>query len=146
MNGIQGLHHVGISTPDLDRLVAFYIDLFGFVEQARASWGPGTDQVDAATGLADSAGEMVMLVCNGSFLELFRFDQPDPGPARPDRPVSNTGINHICLAVDDVAAEQARLSAAGMQFHSEPQDIGDGPFTYGRDPDGNVVELWQTDL
>jgi hypothetical protein len=33
-----------------------------------------------------------------------------------------------------------------MRFHSEPQDIGDGPFVYGRDPDGNVVELWQTEM
>ena len=146
MTGVRGLHHVGISTPDLDRLVGFYVDLFGFVEVARASWEPGTDPVNAATGLLDSTGEMVMLVRNGTFLELFRFDHPDPGPALPDRPVSDTGINHICLAVDDVVAEQARLSAAGMRFHSEPQDIGDGPFTYGRDPDGNVVELWETDL
>jgi len=28
-----------------------------------------------------------------------------------------------------------------MRFHCPPQDVGDLRATYGRDPDGNVVEL-----
>ena len=34
------------------------------------------------------------------------------------------------------------MKTAGMTFHSPPVDIGPGLRTvYGRDPDGNVVEL-----
>jgi len=44
--------------------------------------------------------------------------------------------------VTDLDAEYARLKAAGMTFHCPPQSIGmDVRTTYGRDPDGNVIEL-----
>lgn len=137
------LHHAGISTPNLDRLVTFYSELLGFEEVSRSSWERGFDDADAVLGLVDTAAEMVLLRLGDTYLELFEFRHPAPGPAPVDRPVSKSGINHICLAVDDLASEYERLSNAGMQFHSTPRDIGDGPFTYGRDPDGNVVELWE---
>ncbi len=42
----------------------------------------------------------------------------------------------------DLDAEYERLKAAGMRFHCPPQAIGiDVRTTYGRDPDGNVIEL-----
>ena len=43
--------------------------------------------------------------------------------------------------VTDIAAEYARLKAAGMVFHCPPQTRSGLRVTYGRDPDGNVVEL-----
>ena len=60
----------------------------------------------------------------------------------PRRPVSDHGITHICLDVTDLDGEYDRLAAAGMTFHCPPQRIGDDvKTTYGRDPDGNVIEL-----
>jgi catechol 2,3-dioxygenase-like lactoylglutathione lyase family enzyme len=140
---IGKLHHAGISTPDVDRLARFYCDLMGFVEVFRKRWlsGEGADDV---LGLQDSAAEMVVLESEFATLELFQFHRPDPGELGPDRPVSDLGINHLCFVVEDLNAAMERLSAAGMRFHSAPRDVGDGPFVYGRDPDGNVVELWQT--
>ena len=41
--GITGLHHVGISTPDLGRLVAFYRDMFGFEVEASMEWAGEPD-------------------------------------------------------------------------------------------------------
>jgi glyoxylase I family protein len=140
---ISRLHHAGISTPDLGRLVSFYCDLLGFEEVARAEWDAGFTDADDVLGLVDSAAEMVLLRLGATYLEVFEFRQPDSGVAEPERSVARVGINHICLAVDDLHAEYGRLAAAGMRFHSSPRDIGDGPFVYGRDPDGNVVELWQ---
>lgn len=137
------LHHTGISTPDLDRLVSFYCALLGFNEVARSEWEPGFTPADDVLGLKDSAAEMVLLGLADTYLEVFEFRNPLPEPPKVERPVSEVGINHICLAVADVASEYQRLSAAGMRFHSPPRDIGDGPFVYGRDPDGNIVELWQ---
>ncbi|HJP36347.1 MAG TPA: VOC family protein, partial [Gammaproteobacteria bacterium] len=58
------------------------------------------------------------------------------------RPVCDHGITHLCLQVSDIDAEYERLKAAGMVFHCPPQAVGDAIHaTYGRDPDGNVVEL-----
>jgi predicted enzyme related to lactoylglutathione lyase len=49
----------------------------------------------------------------------------------------------LCFDVDDVEAEYQRLLAAGVRFHTPPQDFGSARATYGRDPDGNVFELQQ---
>jgi hypothetical protein len=57
------------------------------------------------------------------------------------RPVCDHGITHLCLNVTDIDKEYERLNAAGMRFHCPPQHMGALKATYGRDPDGNVVEL-----
>ena len=138
---VNGIHHVGISTPDIDRLIAFYCDVVGFEAVASAEWS-GSKEIDRVLDLPRSAGAMALLRLGDAHVEVFQFDPPPEVSG--DRLVSAPGINHICLAVDDVRAEMERMAAAGMRFHSDPVDIGDGLFTYGRDPDGNVIELWQT--
>ena len=56
------------------------------------------------------------------------------------------GITHLCLQVEDIDGEYERLKAAGMTFHCAPQKAGKGlRATYGRDPDGNVVELLEVE-
>ena len=40
-----------------------------------------------------------------------------------------------------IDGEYQRLRDAGMRFHSPPLDAGPTRCCYGRDPDGNVVEL-----
>jgi catechol 2,3-dioxygenase-like lactoylglutathione lyase family enzyme len=83
-----------------------------------------------------------MLRAGNAFIELFQYASPAPKSGDPKRPVCDHGITHVCLDVRDVDAEYARLSAAGMEFHCPPRDIGGGlKTTYGRDPDGNVIEL-----
>ena len=141
--GITGIHHVGISTLDLDRLVAFYLDTFGFEQIAEFDWEPGFTDVDAALALDGSRGSMAMLRLGDIHLELFEFSNPLPQPVDPAHSVTDIGINHLCLLVDDVGALFLRLEEQGIPVHSTPRDIGDGPFVYCRDPDGNAIEFWQ---
>ena len=139
---IRGLHHASITTPDLDRLSAFYCDLMGFEVVLETAWAAGNATADMIFGLTDTAVRMVMLRTANACLELFEFASPVGKTGDPQRPVCDQGITHICLAVDGIAAEHARLSAAGMAFHSPPQDVpGLCRAVYGRDPDGNIVEL-----
>ena len=35
---INGLHHAAISTPDIERLMKWYTENFGFEEVARTEW------------------------------------------------------------------------------------------------------------
>lgn len=139
---ILGMHHTAIATCDIKRLSDFYISLFGCEKLIEDGWAdaPG---LDAIVGLSGSAARFMLLRAGNLCLELFQFSSPEPTPGDPDRPVSKPGFTHICFAVRDIDAEYARLTAAGMRFHTEPKDAGDRPFraTYGRDPDGNVVEL-----
>ena len=83
-----------------------------------------------------------MLGFEGARLEVFEFATPiqDRGSLRS---VAKPGFSHIAFEVDDVFAEYERLQGA-MAFHAPPLEMpGGGIFAYGRDPDGNVVELLQ---
>lgn len=135
------LHHAAISTPDLDRAVRFYTELLGFEEAWSFAWDSGSTDADALTGLQGSAARAAMLKLGESFLEIFEFSSPTPAPGAPQRPVCDHGITHVCLQVQDLHSEYERLAAAGMQFHSRPLTQESGYVIYGRDPDGNVVEL-----
>lgn len=138
---IMGFHHAAISTPDLERCVRFYKGIVGCEEAWTFGWESGSEDADALTGLKGSAARAVMLKLGESFLEVFEFGAPKPRTADPMRPVCDHGITHICLQVKDLHEEHARMKAAGMEFMSEPLTQDSGYVIYGRDPDGNVVEL-----
>ena len=138
---ILGFHHVAISTPDLGRLVAFYRDVVGFEPVFEMAWDSGNVPIDRMMALDGVAARVVMLRTGNSFLEIFEFFQPEPRPQVGDRPVVDHGLTHICLAVDDAAVECARLEAAGLRLHTPAIDFGAMAGTYGRDPDGNVIEV-----
>lgn len=143
---IRGIHHVAISTPDLDRLVAFYRDVIGAELVRESGWPAGSDAIDVLVRLRGSSARTATLRLGNAYLELFQYDTPTPAPQDPARPVNDHGFTHVCLDVVDIDAEYERLLAAGMTFHCPPPalgQIGSGSLrsTYGRDPDGNVVEL-----
>ena len=138
---IQGVHHTAISTGDLERSLAFYRDLLGFEEATAFAWEAGNETLDGITGLRDSAARVALLRTSNSFLELFEYSAPEPRAGEANRPVCDHGITHLCLEVKDIDAEYERLRAAGMRFHCPPIEASGVRATYGRDPDGNVVEL-----
>ena len=70
------LHHVAISTPDADRLVAFYRDLLGFGVVYSGAWSRGSAAADALTALEGSSARQVMLRAGNAYLELFEFSSP----------------------------------------------------------------------
>ena len=97
------------------------------------------------TALEKPHGRVALLDLNGSQLEIFEFTAPETPILTTIRPVNNQGITHICLSVDNIDAEYQRLCAAGMAFHCQPKTFpGEGKATYGRDPDGNVIELYES--
>ena len=137
---IRGIHHTAISTVDLERSLGFYRDLLGFEPVLDFSWDDHPD-MNRTHRLSDTAGRVVLLRAGNAMLELFEYTSPAPAAADADRRLCDHGITHLCLDVDDIDAEYARLSEAGMEFHCEPVDYGTVKCTYGRDPDGNVLEL-----
>ena len=138
---IRGIHHVAISTPDLDRLLGFYRDLLGFREVMNVAWPEGSGDIDEILGLENSSARQVMLRADNLCLELFEFTQPEPKPMQAGRLVCDHGHTHICFDVTDIDSVYKRMIEAGIHFHCPPKDFGDIKATYGRDPDGNVFEL-----
>ena len=75
-------------------------------------------------------------------IEIIEFCKLAPGRDSAIRAVDRPGFSHVCFAVDDCKAEYERLRAAGMEFHAPPLRMPSGArFTYGRDPDNNIVEI-----
>ena len=140
---IRGIHHVAINTPDLDRLLAFYRDVVGFevVEGTRFDWAD-SPEIDTIVGIKGSASKVVMLRAANAYIEMFEYQYPKARHADRLNP-SDHGYTHICLDVVDVQAEYERLSKNGMTFHAPPTAVEGGRIrtVYGRDPDGNIIEL-----
>ena len=107
---ILGIHHTSITTPDVDRLAAFYCDHLGFEVVSRAEWDSGNKAADAIYALEDTAVKMVMLRTSNSYLEMFEFVSPLGKPGEARRPVCDAGLTHVCLIVDDAWADYRRLS------------------------------------
>lgn len=139
---IRGIHHIALSIKDMDRSLAFYRDLLGLEVAMDKSWENAGETGDKILHVKGTAARQVMLKCGDVMVELFQFNRPEPAPMAEDRPVIDRGITHLCFDVKDVDAEYERLSKAGVIFHCEPQNLGSNcRTTYGRDPDGNVVEF-----
>jgi catechol 2,3-dioxygenase-like lactoylglutathione lyase family enzyme len=139
---ITGMQHVGISVSDIERSIAFYTEVFGMELLGGGVFpfeGPLFEQVMALEG---ARGRLCMLRRGSLQVELFEFEHPRPKPKDPDYPVADRGISHFCVAVDDIDATYAAMTAAGVRFHCPVLTfVGGIRATYGRDPDGNVFEL-----
>lgn len=139
---IGPLHHVGISTPDIERAIAFYTSHFGFEVIDRSNWGPGTTIRDRQLQAKDSIAEHAMMLREGMRLELREYRHPVGRPKAVETPAVDHGINHFCFTVDSVQVEHERLSSEGVRFDCEPLEVREGVWlTYARDPDGNIIEL-----
>ena len=142
---IRGVHHIALATPDLDRLSRWYIEVLGFEPVMRSEWRD-RPIVDRMIGLDGSAARQVMLKAGNAYVEMFEYSAPEGRPNDPPRDPCDHGYTHFCLDVVDIEAEYDRLSAAGMTFAGPlptAEEMGGSPLRaiYGRDPDGNIIEL-----
>ena len=143
---IMGANHVAISVPNMEQALNFYSDTLGFKKVMDYGWPVGTETADRILAVKGTSARCCLVQTGNLMIELFEFMSGNPAPQDPDRPVIDRGFAHLSLAVTDLDAEYARLSAAGMRFHSSPVDVAPGLRTvYGRDPFGNVIELEESE-
>lgn len=138
---IVGIHHVAMHTANMDRLVDFYERAFGFKPVTEPMSWSNEPEIDAAIGVPGSAARQVMLKAGTCFIEVFEYSSPPARDAEPLRP-NDRGYTHFCVDVTDIHAEYERLKAEGMTFAKDsPLEMGDLKAVYGKDPDGNVIEI-----
>jgi ureidoacrylate peracid hydrolase len=110
------IHHLLLKVSDLDRSISFYVNYLGFTERADAKPLPdGRRFVSLSQGLGLTEG----------------------GPG--DR----GQVDHIAFEVRNVTALNRKLKALGVTFERE---LGQGPYgkaIYIKDPDGNILELFE---
>jgi len=117
--------NVRYMVDDVDAAVDFYITHFGF-----------TLRSSAAPAFADVVRGNLRLLLSGPKSSAGRAmaDGERPGPG---------GWNRIHLVVDDLAAEVARLRAAGVAFRNDIVTGPGGQQILLDDPAGNPIELFQ---
>ena len=126
---LLGFEHVGMTSGDLDRTIAFYRDLLGLKLVLRKPSGQG---------------EVAFLDAGGGMLEIFAQPGQTIERAR-DVPPHEAGMRHLTFAFDSVDATIEKLEAAGVEVLEAPRPAF---FTemiarvaFVRDPDGIIVEL-----
>ena len=142
---ITGIHHVAIHCRDLDRMMTFYRDAFGFELVGEPFEWEKEPVLDRLIDVPGSAARGAMMRAGSCYVEMFEFTAPQPDSAEPKSPYDK-GYTHFCIDVaSDIESEYERLKALGMTFGANaPIDMGHVKSVYGRDPEGNVIELQQT--
>jgi len=129
MQGIVGLAHVAIKVTDLDRSLDFYINKLGFPEMLRLH------KDDGSTWL------VYLRITDDQYLEVFPGAENDRAPGW-----DANGMNHMCLAVEDIDAVIERIEAAGIALLLPLKLAVDGNRqAWIEDPDGNRIELMEMD-
>jgi methylmalonyl-CoA epimerase len=99
----NGIDHLGLAVEDLDAAAELYGKLLGAVQVGRDVL-PDTD--------------VLMLAVGDSRIELVASRGPDT-PVGKFLASRGPGMHHVAFAVDDVAAELARLREAGVELVDE---------------------------
>jgi len=146
---IRGIHHISIHVRDLDAMTQFYIEAFGFADTGFKGGWANAPELDEIVGVENSAANSRMLVAGNCYVELFRYSLPAPDDTEPQREPYSNGYTHFCVDVIGIEDEVERLASLGMTFdrhhgRAKPVDVGIVKAIYGRDPEGNLIELQET--
>lgn len=137
------LHHTAITTRNYNNMLSFYQDILGGELIRESQWEKGQTELDARTGLTDSVGRVALLKFGQAYFEIFEFTNPLI-IERADVSLAHPGITHFALSCEDCFVEYERLKKAGMIFNAPPwKTPAGGVFTFGSDPDGNIIEIIQ---
>ena len=145
---VYGMHHIGVTVPNIEEGIAFFKAVFGAVEVFRT--GPFDVDASFMTGkLGASPGsrirDLVFLKCGeGTSVELFEYSGDDK--TAPPKRSSEVGGMHMCFEVDDVFASADRLRAHGVEMLEGPNKVEAGPLAgfnwiYFRSPWGLLLEV-----
>nr|WP_238355273.1 VOC family protein [Kribbella sandramycini] len=136
------MDNVGIVFEDLERAVAFFVELGLELEGTARVEG---EVAEKCVGLADAACDIAMLRVPGGAgrLELARYVRPGVHPATPAMPPHNTvGMHRVMFAVDELDDVLARLRPHGAELVGEVAQYGDSyRLCYVRGPEGIIVGL-----
>jgi methylmalonyl-CoA/ethylmalonyl-CoA epimerase len=127
------IDHLGIAVKSLPESLQFYQAILGL-------------SVKHQEVVADQGVTVAMLPIGESRIELLE-------PCSPDSPVAKflekrgPGIHHICIEVEDIRAELAKLQAAGAQLIDQQPRRGAGghliAFVHPKTTSGVLLELVQ---
>lgn len=149
VQGVSHVDHVGLTVPDLDQAVSFFVDVFGAEELYRSRRGPDAEFLPLHFGVAEDAAlhlSMLRMPPNLN-IELFQWSAATQETRRPLP--SDAGGHHLAFEVEDVDAAVAVLERIeGVEVLGHVKQVGeDSPtvagnrWTYFLSPWGLMIEL-----
>ena len=150
---VTGISHTGIVVKNMDQMVSFYHDAFGFEVVLDAVAPPG-NETDGIVDFEVERERIVLMQLGDKQIELLEY-RPT-GRDYPDDYKSNDlfGV-HLALATDDIDGDYATLKKMGVTIISRggpqaiPDDdpqLGGTKVLYFQDPEGHPLELIQMPL
>lgn len=145
---VYGMHHIGITVPNVAEGIEFFKTIFGVIEVFHTgAFDVDNKFMERKLGAAPHARiqDIVFLRCgNGTSIELFEYSGEDK--SAPQKRSSEVGGTHICFEVEDVFASAERLKALGVEMLEGPNTVDAGPlagfsWVYFRAPWGQVLEI-----
>lgn len=145
---VYGMHHIGITVPNIAEGIEFFKKIFGAVEVFHTgAFDVDNKFMEGKLGAAPHARirDLVFLRCgNGTSVELFEYSGEDK--LAPQKRSSEVGGSHICFEVEDVFASAERLKAMGVEMLDGPNSVDSGPlagfnWVYFRAPWGQILEI-----
>lgn len=146
--GLRGVHHVGITVPDIEQATRFFVDVLGCQEICSLPGVSGEGMWMTENLGVHPRAEVTairLLRCgSGANLELSEYVAPD----QRTEPAGNADIGscHVAFQVDDLPAAVDHLRANGVEIQGEPKLVTEGPragatWVYFRAPWGSQLEL-----
>jgi catechol 2,3-dioxygenase-like lactoylglutathione lyase family enzyme len=131
----------------MERSLAFYRDLLGMPVLLDTEMQG--EMLEREVAMEGARLRLALLDSGDSTsLELLQYHDPVGDPLPLNAKPADVGAHHVALLVDDMRETYERLTAAGVRFTWEPQEVDAGFFrghwtAYCYDPDELIVELWQ---
>jgi lactoylglutathione lyase len=130
-------NHTGQVVTDLERSKRFYQEVLGF--QFWYEIHPPDEATAKLSCLSPPLGMTASyLVLDGFVLELMQYSAPGARAPYRARTMSEPGLTHISVAVEDIRATAEKAVSYGGRVIEE-SDVGAAMFL--RDPDGQLLEL-----
>ncbi|NTW39714.1 MAG: VOC family protein [Cellulomonadaceae bacterium] len=123
------IHLASVFVDDQTKALAFYTDVLGFVVKNDVPLGGGMRWLTVVSAADPDGPELVLEPAN----------HPAVGPFR--TALVEDGIPFTSFAVEDVAAEHARLTAAGVAFVQPPTSMGPVTTAVLDDTCGNLLQI-----
>ena len=141
---VRNFDHVTVVVRDVEAAKHFF-GLLGFRETHSAVISGKV--MEDYMGIEGIEADHVTLAIENphSEVQLLRYRHPDAVVDANISKLNKLGFNHICFAVDDLDAEVARLTAAGVKLRNRVMDFLSRKLVFLHGPEDITVELAQWD-
>lgn len=141
---VRNFDHVTIVVRDVAAAKHFF-SLLGFKEvKSVVISGKVMEDYMGVAGI--EADHVTLAIENPhSEVQLLHYRHPDMIVDTNIAKLNKLGFNHVCFAVDDLQAEIAKLTAAGVKLRNKMMDFHNRKLVFVHGPEDITIELaeWQ---